>query len=160
MEINIVEATRDHLPSIEALYRDFVMDEYIQSPLFPDELRPVPERTLAVLGILEYFDQPKKTWLVALADDRVVGTVLLQIRKHPFFKDEVGRVDLVMVDRRFRRQGIGSALVQSVRRHALSVGCRWMTLVVLECNDAAHRLYKKCGFENISLEMAQKIVDD
>lgn len=52
----------------------------------------------------------------------------------------------VAVDPSFRRQGVGRALMDSVKSEMSRLGCRAATLEVRESNTAAVRLYEKAGF--------------
>jgi len=157
MDINIMRATRRHLPAIRALYRVFVKDEYSIAPLPAEHLNTNEDRTNAVLRVLDSFESPKKTWLVAMIDKAVIGTALLTIKSHPFLAGEIGRVDLVMVSKDFRRQGVGRALMNELYELARSMGCGWMTLGVLETNEAALRMYKTSGYSHFLLELVKKV---
>ena len=45
-----------------------------------------------------------------------------------------------------RRRGIGTALTQAVLDWADQRGVQIVNLWVTETNDAAHRMYERCGF--------------
>ena len=47
----------------------------------------------------------------------------------------------------FRQQGIGTALVQFARQHAIQYGFKNLLAMVLEWNTGSIRLLKKNGFE-------------
>ena len=50
------------------------------------------------------------------------------------------------MDPSFRRQGVGLALMDSLKSEMSRLGCRAATLEVRESNTAAVRLYEKAGF--------------
>ncbi|MEA2716544.1 MAG: hypothetical protein QOI99_861 [Actinomycetota bacterium] len=54
----------------------------------------------------------------------------------------------MMVDRRWRRQGVGRALVQAAVDAARSHGCHKVSLQVWPHNEAARALYRRFGFED------------
>lgn len=157
MKLLIVEATKKHLERIEQLYRRFAQDEYAQMVKPNERLRPVEERTQIVLKVLDQFGHLKRTWMVALLEEQVVGTVLLTLRPHPFLCGEVGRIDLVTVDRNYRRHGVGRALVESACRLAAQQGCAWVSLEVLEGNRPAIDLYESAGFLPLTREMVRSL---
>ncbi len=71
------------------------------------------------------------------------------------------------VDPRFRRQGVGERLVQTVIEWARAAGYASVALCVREGNTAAERLYLRCGFartgalcddrDHIEYEMARRL---
>ncbi|MEK9721206.1 MAG: GNAT family N-acetyltransferase, partial [Quisquiliibacterium sp.] len=60
----------------------------------------------------------------------------------------------ITVAAKFRRRGIGSALLQAVEAGARALGCCKMTLEVLEENSSAIAAYRKAGFEPYGLDPA------
>jgi len=62
----------------------------------------------------------------------------------------------------FRRNGIGTALLQHVLRHGASLGARRATLEVRESNEAARLLYEHFGFAVAAVRRSYytKPVDD
>lgn len=56
------------------------------------------------------------------------------------------RVEEICVDERFRRQGVGCALMQAVREEAKSMGCPRVVLDVWSFNEEAMRFYQSMGF--------------
>lgn len=56
------------------------------------------------------------------------------------------RVEEICVDERFRRQGVGRALIQAVREEAQALGCPRVVLDVWSFNEEAMRFYQSMGF--------------
>jgi ribosomal protein S18 acetylase RimI-like enzyme len=62
-------------------------------------------------------------------------------------------IDLIAVDRRFRRRGYGREMLRGMMRHMQQQGARYVHLDCLSDNDTANALYRAEGFE----EMARHI---
>lgn len=76
----------------------------------------------------------------------VIGVIGLMVRDHPRTR-HVGSIGL-MVHRDYHRQGVGTALLQTV----LDLADNWLMLVRVELevfsdNEGAIRLYQRLGFE-------------
>ncbi len=85
--------------------------------------------------------------LVAIADDEVVGFVLLG---HPTPLPASAHVQMVRglaVDPVCQGRGVGRALLEKAIAEATARGARRLTLRVLGGNETALRLYESCGFE-------------
>ncbi len=80
--------------------------------------------------------------LVAVADGVVVGQVTAELA--PYGVASLG----MLVDRDWRRRGVGTALVQAAVEAARARGCHKVSLQVWPHNDAARALYRKLGFED------------
>ena len=61
-------------------------------------------------------------------------------------------MDGIAVNRDFRSQGIGTRLLDELKRFGRSNGYRTIRLDVIETNPAARRLYERLGFESIKSE--------
>jgi ribosomal protein S18 acetylase RimI-like enzyme len=57
----------------------------------------------------------------------------------------------MLVDRQWRRRGVGTALVQAALDAARQRGCHKMSLQVWPHNEAARALYRKLGFQEEGL---------
>ncbi len=78
--------------------------------------------------------------IVAVAGDRIVGLIHVEISRHGF--GEFG----MLVDREWRGRGVGSALIQAAIGWARDQGLHKLCLEVFAQNAAAIALYRKCGF--------------
>jgi ribosomal protein S18 acetylase RimI-like enzyme len=82
---------------------------------------------------------------LAFVGDAVAGSVVGA-------RDSAERAHLyaMWVEPFARRNGVGRALVDAVVAWASAATCEELLLEVLEGNDAAERLYQRCGFEVLS----------
>lgn len=62
-----------------------------------------------------------------------------------------GDITNVSVDRRFRRRGIGFALIRELIRRADSRGIHIVFLEVRDSNEEAIRLYRRAGFSEVGV---------
>jgi predicted N-acetyltransferase YhbS len=74
----------------------------------------------------------------ARADGRVVGTATTTV-----YGNGLAWVGMVLVDAAFRRQGVGTALVEAALAHADGAG---VATVMLDATPAGRHLYERLGF--------------
>jgi GNAT superfamily N-acetyltransferase len=93
--------------------------------------------------------QPDRTLLVATVDGTVAGTVDLIVVRPSLTHG--GRpwaaVENVVVDSRFRRQGVGRALMEEAARRAREAGCCKLQLLSNQRRTEAHAFYRAVGME-------------
>jgi ribosomal protein S18 acetylase RimI-like enzyme len=86
------------------------------------------------------------TLLVARGDNgRIVGALTLVAYRIPSGLN--ARIEDVVVDEAARGQGIGEALTREAVRLAELAGARHVELTSRPRREAAHRLYRRLGFE-------------
>lgn len=97
--------------------------------------------------------------MIAEADDRLIGYVFF-IAETEILEKESGQIYVqdIMVAERYRKKGIGSALMDSVRGVMGELGVRQIDLQVLVGNEPAKLFYKRQGFETAYLGL-KTIVD-
>jgi RimJ/RimL family protein N-acetyltransferase len=78
--------------------------------------------------------------IVAVADGQLIGMLHIEVSRHGF--GEIG----MLVDRRWRGRGVGSALVAAAADWARNHGLHKLCLEVFAHNRAAIALYRNCGF--------------
>lgn len=116
------------------------------------------ERELHALAFFEWglgCDNQKEISFVAWMNEQRAGAVWLRCEGEPHAPHFI--LAGLAVSPAYQQQGIGTLLVQ----HALDY-CRQhkacsLTLKVNPSNEAALRLYRKFGFEDVSLEMRTKL---
>ena len=89
----------------------------------------------------------RMTFLVAECEGQIVGTLTMVFAYSTWSACPLVNIEDFFVREEYRRQGVGTALINEVKRIARKRGCRRADLYVLEHNAAAQRLYRKQGFE-------------
>lgn len=93
-------------------------------------------------------DDDWRAWLgrgatfVAETDDGPVGLIVARPHDDP---TTVG-IYAMFVSRRARRRGVGRALVEAAIEWATGSGAEQVTLMVIDRNESASKLYESCGF--------------
>jgi GNAT superfamily N-acetyltransferase len=97
--------------------------------------------------------------LVAERAGQVAGYVYAAIEPRSWkeLREEAGFVHDVVVDERFRRAGIATALVEAVAAWFGSRGVPRIVLWTADRNEAAHRLFARLGFRRTMVEMTREL---
>lgn len=93
---------------------------------------------------LEFLGDERHHLVVAIDQNRVVGFVSAVDYVHPDKPRELW-INEVGVSASYQGQGIGTAMLQALLRHAESLGCREAWVLTDRANDAAMRLYTATG---------------
>lgn len=83
---------------------------------------------------------PQRFYIVAELEGKIIGYAGMS-----WVLDE-GHITTLAVAREYRRQGIGSKLLEQLIKKARALGLRYLTLEVRESNIPAQKLYYKYGF--------------
>ncbi len=89
-----------------------------------------------------FLSNPEKTIFFAYADDELAGQI--RVMKH---WNAYAYIDDVAVDTKFRRQGVGHALIERAIEWAKEKGFPGLMLETQNNNVAACALYERCGFK-------------
>jgi ribosomal protein S18 acetylase RimI-like enzyme len=102
-------------------------------------------------------DDPS-TWLVvAEADGEVAGLGALHAQ-NLIERDELGcEVAGLVVGERFRRRGIGEAMMVALEDEARRRGARFMVLNTAHRRDDAHAFYEALGYEHTGRRYAKRL---
>ena len=84
--------------------------------------------------------------IVAEANNKVVGYLLLTRVLNPIKNRCYYLVDYVCVVRDFRGYGVGEKLMEYAEKYAREQGAMFMQLTCRWTRIEAHKLYEKCGF--------------
>ena len=95
--------------------------------------------------------------LVAEIGGRVVGclstsTMIVLHRPAP-----VGRISMMVVDERYRSQGIGARMIAAAEELLVSKGCQLVEVTSNLRRVDAHRFWERNGYERTSARFAKQV---
>lgn len=112
-----------------------------------DRLLPQLDPTASTLDfptLVELFSNPNITFLVAEITEQIVGiTILVTLRTLSVHK---GLIEDLVVDKKFRGQGIGKKLTEHAIKTARTKNVAFIDLTSRSSRTAANKLYQKMGF--------------
>ena len=85
---------------------------------------------------------PREEMWIAEADGRPIGSIMLCETGD----GETGQLRLFLVEKAYRRLGVGSALTHTLMAKAREAGYRRMVLETAACLTEAIRMYERLGF--------------
>jgi ribosomal protein S18 acetylase RimI-like enzyme len=71
------------------------------------------------------------------------------------YHDPAAKLSAIVVDERYRRRGIGEALVMALEGEARERGCALIFLTTAERRKDAHTFYRRLGFEETGRRFAK-----
>lgn len=120
--------------------------------LFKDSIRTYTEETFQ-----KWLDSPTHVLLIAEVDGVVAGYAfswVIQYRDHPTYRDfDSFYIDDICVLEKFRRNGIGKALVFRCVEEAKERNCKNVDLGVWSFNKNAIAFYESCGMKERTKRM-------
>lgn len=115
--------------------------------LFEQEVEFRPDRAAQIRGLTRIIENPQiGSILVARQQDSVVGMVNLLYTVSTALGGCVALLEDMVVSPTVRGSGVGSRLLQAAIDHARLAGCKRITLLTDQTNEAAQRFYAKQGF--------------
>ncbi|RKR88905.1 N-acetylglutamate synthase-like GNAT family acetyltransferase [Micromonospora pisi] len=119
-----------------------------------------PTDEAAVHERLDYWLDDVSSWLVG-ADDGgdLVGVAALHVIPMLEVTGRFGRLVALVVDDRYRGQGVGYALVTAVEQRAREAGCLRLEVTSSRHRDRAHAFYQRLGYEDASPSKARFLKD-
>jgi len=143
-----IPVLRDLLAELFTLEADFTPD--------PDK------QARALIALIEHQDQamdkaPGLLWLAVL-ENRVIGMCSLQVLYSTAEGGEVGLLEDVIIDAAYRRQGVGSAMLETLEQWSRRRGLRRLQLLADRHNTAAAAFYRNAGWQETRLQALHKFL--
>jgi ribosomal protein S18 acetylase RimI-like enzyme len=136
----IRKATEKDLPRIIELYEE----------LTEEKLDISPELQKQVFN--EILSMPRHALVVAEENGMVLGTLVLQIVPNlSHHARPWSQVENVVVDKRYRRKGIGRLLMDYAVNRSREAGCYKVQLASSKKRLEAHEFYRSIGFQDSSI---------
>jgi len=111
-----------------------------------------PEQRLDVAALQAVFERAlageQQVYLCAAEGDCVVGFASLTLKNNLWQAGFLGHVDELVVESRYRGQGVGRQLLAQISELARERGCRRVELDSAFHRKQAHEFYERHGFEN------------
>ncbi len=102
-----------------------------------------PQKELFIQSFEDLLDDKKAFVFVADTGDKIVGYSLGFIHTTFFANGNVAWLEEIMVDKKFRRLGVGSKLVRAFEQKAIDNDCRLIALATRRAAD----FYSSIGYE-------------
>ena len=116
-----------------------------------EEKQSIPVETMNQV-FTEIVAIPNQEFLVAEKDSFVVGTLFLQIIPNLSHQARPWAIlENMVVDSRYRRQGIGRLLIEHALTCCRQAGCYKVQLLSNKKRQEAHQFYRSIGFEDSAL---------
>lgn len=127
--------------------------------LFSLEVEFVPNKELQVKGLSTILDDSNIGEIfVALEDDKIIGMVNLLYTVSTALGNRVAILEDMIVDPEYRKQGIGTKLIEYALEKAKSAGCQRVTLLTDSENLKAQKFYRDQGFDASPMVPFRKMI--
>lgn len=152
MKIRI--ASEDDVPAIGQMWEKLAQYHNLLDPALP----PAARGGGRVYGrrLIARLNDSQTRIFVAEQDGELIGyalAVIVDIIPDMFIQENSGFLADIFVDDRFRRQGVGRALVDAVTAWLREHGIRSYEWHVAEQNEAAQRFWESVGGRRIMIRM-------
>lgn len=153
MDFTIRKAVLEDCHRILPLQEQISKLHFVGRPdLFKDEVRTYTEEMFQ-----KWLDSPTHVLLIAEVNGEIAGYAfswVIQYREHPTYKDfDSFYIDDICVLEKFRRNGIGRALIGQCAEEAKKLRCKNVDLGVWSFNKDAIAFYESCGMRERTKRM-------
>jgi len=100
---------------------------------------------------------PRQALMVAEMNNTVCGLLSLDFMFYLPLGQESCRITALVVDERFRKHGVGRAMLRHGESAARREGSARIELTTAESRTEAHEFYRRCGFEQSSLRFVKRL---
>ena len=90
--------------------------------------------------------------ITAVDGGKTIGRLYLYVLKNDLHKEPFGFLEDVFVEEEYRKQKIGSVLVEKAIEQAKILGCYKLIGTSRDGNAGAHRFYERLGFKKHGFE--------
>jgi GNAT superfamily N-acetyltransferase len=154
METQIREAT---MHDIDSLCDLFVEVNDLHAEAVPHLFQKVKAGEVMADYLRDQIGWPGRQIFVSEQDDVLVGFVIVAVRLAPdapvYVPRRFAEIEVLMVRKSCRRQGIGHALMDRAHQWATDHGINQVDLVVLDFNEDARRFYEELGYRSLNRRM-------
>ncbi len=157
--IRIRLATRRDYQAICRLYER--LDRH-HVAILPKYFRPFPKPARSKTRVYAGMKKPSAVYLVAETLQGIVGFLNLKRERAPaapmFRCREFAHLVNLAVHPKYRRMGIGTALLSAARGWTADQGLNSIQLKVYSANDSAVKFYRREGFKPLAMTMELELI--
>lgn len=95
--------------------------------------------------------------IVAIEENKVVSVLISRVISRLAKKKDILFIDDLIVNQKFRNNGIGKLLIQTATTYAISKDCGALELTSMIQNINAHRFYENNGFEKRQYKFKKRL---
>lgn len=110
--------------------------------------------------VFHYLSGTSRGVLLAQRGEQVAGLLSYSVRADLYHAGNAVLVEELVVDERYRGEGIGSALMNALLGRLPGLGCRELSLAVMPDNEEAIRFYKRHGLVEEALYLERHFIDE
>lgn len=146
--ISFLEALQDHIIQVDPLKRFIRHPDYGER--YADELIDQVAKQNGMIYFAE--NEGKAVGMIIGIIEELSERDLLEC-KH----SKIGTILQLYVTEEYRKQSVGSLLMDKMESYFTDQGCDVIYVGILEPNKHAHKFYKKKGYEDRVIELMKKI---
>lgn len=142
-----------------ASHEDIEQLNDLLNQLFEQEVEFTPNKAKQVSALKTIMDDAKSAKMfVACEKEKVVAMVSVLFVTSTALGAKAGILEDMIVDKKYRGEGIGSELLGFALAEVRQDGCKRVTLLTDADNEDAHRFYDAKGFEKSSMIAFRKFL--
>ncbi|MCC7572560.1 MAG: GNAT family N-acetyltransferase [Candidatus Methanofastidiosum sp.] len=135
----------DQIEILPAKYEDHDEIHGLLIQLWPDKIVDKENiRDIFQKGL----ENKSNKYLIARNKNVIVGFISLSTKNSMWQEGNIGHIDELIVDKNFRKMGVGLLLLDAITKIARENGCKRLELDSAFHRKEAHIFYEKNGFEN------------
>lgn len=158
MDIYVRRAERNDVPQMLPLLEQ--LDAWHREA-YPDKFRPHSGGGRTPHNLIKEMVEPSSEYWVAVRSGKVLGLAFYmhrQISNNPLvIPDDYLLLDMLVVDERYRRKGIGKMLVEQAKKRAGEEGYSRVVIKVYEKNQKAMKFYEELGYKTLTRDLELKL---
>jgi len=148
MTVFVRRAAAADAPLVATLNLDV---QAVHAAAFPKRFKAPGPNSSSELEFAALLAKPENLIFIALIGDEPAGYVYAEVIRRPetalTYAYDMVHVHHVSVAARYRRRGVGTALLERVRLAAKDVGIDLLTLEVWSFNETARSFFRRNGFD-------------
>jgi ribosomal protein S18 acetylase RimI-like enzyme len=146
---------------LDGVYQVFLLSDNLHRQAHPEIFQQTHEPESTKEYLINAIKSEDAAVLIAEHHGEIIGGILAWVRQTPnnpvFVPRTYLNIDNLVVAQEFRRQGVGSALMEHIQHWSEERGIEQIQLNVWDFNKAAHEFYKNLGYLTLHCQMRKDL---